>query len=212
MGHSTTPIRLIAASLFTKERNSMLNAEPDTTSDILSENGTHDTSIASALPSNRRPSPDRTGRLAKSKSAYSTSSPTGPDPWATTLAAIRQFSSPPGPLRNSPDLHGSHASAGVPNRPRKADGGDLRTFTVTVVEELPNSLFALCWHDPTLCYYGEQVWAPGHAGSPGRCAVSGKHISLGASVYRPRSRGRAIPLNGDAMILASELIKARTGM
>jgi hypothetical protein len=113
---------------------------------------------------------------------------------------------------NPPDLSGRPASAGLQLRPRGTDGHNPRTFTVTVVEELPNSLFALCWHDPTLCYYGEQVWAPGHAGSPGRCAVSGKHISLGASVYRPRSRGRAIPLNGDAMILASELIKARTGM
>jgi Domain of unknown function (DUF3331) len=189
----------------------MLNAEPDMTSDVLSENGPHDTSIASALPSSRHPSPHRPGRLAQSKSAYGTSSPTGPDPWATTLAAIRQFSSPPDPMRNSPDLHGRATSAGVPNRPRKAGGGDVRTFTVTVLEELSNSLFALCWHDPTLCYYGEQVWAPSRARSPGRCALSGKHISLGDSVYRPQTRARAKPLNLDAMILASELVKARTG-
>jgi hypothetical protein len=189
----------------------MLNAEPDMTSDVLSENGPHDTSIASALPPSRHPSQHRPGRIAQSKSAYGPSSPTGPDPWATTLAAIRQFSSPSDPMRNSPDLPGRAASAGVPLRPREVDGDDVRTFTVRVVEELPNSLFALCWHDPTLCHYGEQVWAPSRARSPGRCAVSGKHISLGASVYRPRTRGRAIPLNGDAMILASELVKASTG-
>jgi hypothetical protein len=189
----------------------MLNAEPNTTSDILSENGSHHTSIVPALPSSHHLSPHRAGRLARSKSAYGTSSPKGPDPWVTTLAAIRQFSSPPDPMHNSPDLSGRPASAGVPLRRRETDGGDVRTFTVTVLEELSNSLFALCWHDPTLCYYGEQVWAPSRARSPGRCALSGKHISLGDSVYRPRTRGRAIPLNGDAMILASELVKARTG-
>jgi hypothetical protein len=189
----------------------MLNAESDTTSDILSENGPHDTSIAPTLPSSRHPSPHRPGRLAQSKSAYGTASPTDPDPWATTLVAIRQFSSPPGPMWNSPDLPGRPASAGVPLRPRGTDGHDPRTFTVRVVEELPNSLFALRWHDPTLCYYGEQVWAPSRARSLGRCALSGKHISLGDSVYRPQTRARAKPLNLDAMILASELVMARTG-
>jgi hypothetical protein len=189
----------------------MLNAEPDTTSDILSLNGSHHTSIAPALPSSHHPSPHRPGRLARSKSAYGASSPKGPDPWVTTLAAIRKFSSPPDPMRNSPDLSGRPASAGVQLRPRETDGHDPRTFTVTVVEELPNSLFALRWHDPTLCYYGEQVWVPSRARSLGRCALSGKHISLGDSVYRPQTRARAKPLNLDAMILASELVKARTG-
>jgi hypothetical protein len=191
--------------------NTMLNAEPDTTSYILSENGSHHTSIAPALPSGHHPSPHRPGRLARSKSAYGTSSPKGLDAWATTLAAIHRFSSPPDPMRNSSDLSDRPCSAGEPFRPRETDGGDVRAFTVTVVEELPKSLFALCWHDPTLCNYEEQVWSPCLARASGRCALSGKHINLGDSVYRPRTRGRVVPLNGDAMILASELVKARTG-
>ncbi|MDB5833752.1 MAG: hypothetical protein JWR14_3582 [Caballeronia sp.] len=190
----------------------MLNAEPDTTSDILSENGPHDTSIASTLPSSRHPSPHRPGRLTQSKSAYGTASPKGPDPWATTLAAIRKFSSPPDPMWNSPDLLGRPASAGAQLRPRGTDDHDPRTFSVTVVEELPNSLFALRWHDPTLCYYGEQVWVPSRARSLGRCALSGKHINRGDSVYRPQTRARAKPLNLDAVILASEMVKVRTSV
>jgi Domain of unknown function (DUF3331) len=188
----------------------MLNAEPNTTSDILSENGSHRTSIVSALPSSHHPSPHRPARLAQSKSTHGTSSPKSPDPWATTLAAIHQFSSPPDPMRNSPDLSGRPCSAGEPFRPRETDGGDVRTFTVTVVEELPNSLFALRWHDPTLCNYEEQVWSPCFAPASARCALSGVHINLGDSVYRPRTRGRVMPLNRDAMILASEMVEAST--
>jgi hypothetical protein len=114
-------------------------------------------------------------------------------------------------MRNSPDLSGRPCSAGEPFRPRETDGGDVRTFTVTVVEELPNSLFALRWHDPTLCNYEEQVWSPCFAPASARCALSGVHINLGDSVYRPRTRGRVMPLNRDAMILASEMVKASTG-
>jgi hypothetical protein len=58
---------------------------------------------------------------------------------------------------------------------------------------------------PTLCNYEEQVWSPCLARASGRCALSGKPINLGDSVYRPRNRG------GDSMILGSELVKTRTG-
>jgi hypothetical protein len=90
------------------------------------------------------------------------------------------------------------------------DGGDMRSYSVTVVEELPNSLFALRWHDPTLCNYEEQIWIPCLAREAGRCALSGEYISKGDRVYRPRIRGRFVPLNSHAAILASELIKAST--
>lgn len=127
------------------------------------------------------------------------------------LATIHQCSSPPDPLRDPPELSGRpRAGGGLPG-PRTADGGEERTYTVTVVEELPNSHFSLCWHDPTLCHYQEQVWMPCAARASGHCALSGKRIGRGDPVYRPRLRGPARPLNGDAMILASELVKARTG-
>lgn len=189
----------------------MLDAEPNATSDILSENGSNLTSIVPALPAGHYPSPHRPGRLAQSKSACGTSSPNGMDPWASTLAAIHRFSSPPDPIRATPDLSGRPRSTGEPFRPRQTDGGNVRAFTVTVVEELSNSLFVLRWHDATLCNYEEQVWSACLARASGCCALSGKPINLGDSVYRPRVRGRVIPLNRDAMILASELVKAHTG-
>jgi hypothetical protein len=111
-------------------------------------------------------------------------------------------------MRNSPDLSGRPCSTGEPFRPWQTDGGDMRAFTVTVVEELSNSLFVLRWHDPTLCNYEEQVWSPCLARASGCCALSGKRINLGDSVYRPRVRGRVMPLNGEAMILASEMANA----
>ena len=84
----------------------------------------------------------------------------------------------------------------------------MRSYSVTVVEELPNSLFALRWHDPTLCNYEEQIWIPSLAREAGRCALSGEYISKGDCIYRPRIRGGFVPLNRHAVILASELIKA----
>ncbi|WP_331712678.1 DUF3331 domain-containing protein [Caballeronia udeis] len=169
---------------------------------MLSENGSCHAAACPALPSTCHPSSYRPGHLA--------SAHTGRDPWTTTLAAIHQFSSPPDLMRNPPDLSGRPRPDSEPFRPKKTDGGDARTFTVTVVEELSNSLFALCWHDSTLCNYEEQVWRPCPAPAPGRCALSGRYVKQGDPVYRPRVRGRVIPLNRDAMILASELIKAHT--
>ncbi|MBC8752421.1 DUF3331 domain-containing protein [Paraburkholderia podalyriae] len=113
-------------------------------------------------------------------------------------------------MRTTPALSVRPRSTGDPFRPRQT-GGDVRPFTVTVVEELSNSLFVLRWRDATLCNYEEQVWSACLARASGCCALSGKHINLGDSVYRPRVRGRVIPLNRDAMILASELVQARTG-
>ncbi|MFL9988633.1 DUF3331 domain-containing protein [Paraburkholderia sediminicola] len=172
-----------------------MNTELNTTLDTLSENESSHARSLPPLPSSHRPD-----RL--------TSAPEVRDPWATTLAAIDQFSPPPDSMRNPPDLSGRSRLGGELLSSRKADGGDVRTYTVTVVEELSNALFALRWHDATLCNYEEQVWAPCFAPASGRCALSGEHISKGDPVYRPRIRGRFIPLNSDAVILASELIKA----
>ncbi|MGA3252111.1 MAG: DUF3331 domain-containing protein [Paraburkholderia sp.] len=180
----------------------MLNAERNMTSELLSDNSSYHASIDPGLPAADHPSSHRPPRRA--------SAPGGQDPWATMLATIRQLSSPPDPLGKPRAPSGRATSGSGTVRPRKQDEGDVRTFTVRVVEALSNSLFSLCWHDATLCNYQEQVWSPSLARASGCCAMSGKHISRGDPVYRPRVRGPAMPLNGDAMILASELVKRHT--
>lgn len=48
-------------------------------------------------------------------------------------------------MRNPLDLTGRPRLGGEPLNSYKADGGDVRTYTVRVMEELSNSLFALRW-------------------------------------------------------------------
>jgi hypothetical protein len=93
----------------------MLNAGSISTSDTLSENDPYPTSIAPVLPPGQCPSPDRPGRPAHSKSAYSAASPKAPAAWATTLAVIHHLSSAPDTMRNSPDLSNRRCVADVPS-------------------------------------------------------------------------------------------------
>jgi hypothetical protein len=176
--YSTSILSSIAASLFTKERNTMLNTERDSPSDPLPDSHPYHASLEQ-------------------------------DPWASMLATIHRLSAPPDPMPHAPDLPERPRSSARPFRARMTDADNVPTYTVTVVEELSNSLFSLCWHDPTRCNYGEQIWALCVARVSGCCALSGKRIVRGDRVYRPRIRGRTKPLNGDAMILAGELLKDR---
>jgi len=134
-------------------------------------------------------------------------SPVRRDPWSATLAALFSFSSPPDPQWVAPDpfARGSCKAA----HHRQSGNADICTFTVTVLERLSNSLVALSWRDPTLCNYEEQMWSPGLARTSGRCALSGLHIRKGDAIYKPATRGQTVPLNRDAMILASELLDVR---
>lgn len=133
------------------------------------------------------------------------------DPWSFTLAALRRFSSP-GASTQDISIPSSHELAqAAPSNPGTRRGlrtHHARAVKVTVLEQLPESLVALAWHDPTLCNYEEQIWSPMQARRAGRCALSGLRISRGDAVYTPRTRGKPAPLNEDAMILASALRNA----
>lgn len=150
-----------------------------------------DLSDGRRLVGRRRPSSD-------------TASPPGSDPWSRTLTALRQFSDPSemSLVFSRPECRRAPS--------RTAPGGaQMKTFTVTVLEHMANSRVCLSWHDPTLCNYEEQVWAPALARCSGQCALSGAHIGRGDKVYRPQIRGGTPPANGDAMILASALQHVR---
>lgn len=149
------------------------------------------------------------GRVGRRRPAPDDRPPIGVDPWTRTLAALSMFSNPPRDLPWEMSFADFHAP-----RVRVRAGSDSRqppTFTLTVLEHLANSLVVISWHDPTLCNYEEQLWSPALARYSGRCALSGLRIVRGDTVYKPRTRGRVAPLNGDAMILSSELQKARDG-
>lgn len=174
----------------------MLNVQASTgLADSSSESDKPNSSdSASLLPvtSRRRASPARTMACTA-------------DPWSRTLAALLKFSAPPEESLNPFGLPGYRYA---PTR-TASDSSRAPSFTVTVLEHMHNSRVCLSWHDPTLCNYEEQVWAPALARRSGQCALSGASIRRGDSVYRPRTRGRIPPVNADAMILASALSPLR---
>ncbi|WP_321890225.1 DUF3331 domain-containing protein [Paraburkholderia bannensis] len=77
-----------------------------------------------------------------------------------------------------------------------------RLGRVAILERLDSNTVTVSWNDPQACHYGSQVWGVGTARQSGICAVSGKKIRRGDSVYRPRV-SRPAPLNSGAMILVS---------
>lgn len=127
------------------------------------------------------------------------------DPWAGTLAALRQCTTPSRTDRDTPH-HGR-----PPQFPRPASYNpslgrfDARTYSVTVLERLPNLTIAVAWRDPTLCNYTNQVWTLTEASRGGRCALSGKSVRRGVEIYSPQAGKHDKPLNVTAMILASAL-------
>ncbi len=187
----------------------MLNAERyRVPAELLSETGTTYPSPALQTLASTDPSSAAQGRSAQPRRESDSIVPTDSDPWSRMLLALLQFSDPPDEFPEE---------LVRPRFPRpavssRAGRRELRTFTVTVLEQLANSLVALSWHDPTLCNYEEQIWSQTLSRRSGRCALSGMHISKGDSVYRPKTRGGVAPLNGDAMILASALRKIRDGL
>ncbi len=127
------------------------------------------------------------------------------DAWSQILATLVEYSSASIDLTKTPDISAGARTQRSRRPVARSDGAP--SSTITVIEKLSDTLVSLSWHDSTLCNYEEQVWACGHARSSGRCALSGKPIRGGDAIYRPRSRGRAVPSNGAEMILASELAR-----
>jgi len=184
----------------------MLNAEPNTTSDIPVQR----MALTIRLLSPRCPqainlSPHRAGRLARSKSAYGTSSPKGPDPWVTTLAAIRQFSSPPDPMHNSrtcpaaPPLLACR-SVGGRRTARRAHLYCDRSW-----RNCPFALRAVLARPDALLLRRAGLGAESRSLAGTLRPIRQTYQPGRLGLYRPEPADGPIPLNGDAMILASEL-------
>lgn len=126
------------------------------------------------------------------------------DPWAHTLAMIDHSSG----LRLS-DPHSRAASKKRRGAVRQASRDARKACaTIRILERLSTSTVSLSWRDPTSINYGEQVWWMGCARKSGHCAVSGERIVRGQSIYRPKRSGQGTPLNKNAMILTSVILRA----
>ncbi|MEJ8797443.1 DUF3331 domain-containing protein [Trinickia caryophylli] len=74
---------------------------------------------------------------------------------------------------------------------------------VKVIDRPTPTTATIEWRESTRCSYGDQLWRAARARVAGVCAMSGKAIARGDSVYRPSNR--PLPRNAEAMILASVL-------
>jgi Domain of unknown function (DUF3331) len=78
---------------------------------------------------------------------------------------------------------------------------------VCLIERPTSTTATIAWRDARHCSYGDQLWHAARARVNGVCAMSGRAIQVGDEVFKPR-RGRPLPLNASAMILAAVLNEA----
>ncbi|WP_419187146.1 DUF3331 domain-containing protein [Cupriavidus necator] len=80
---------------------------------------------------------------------------------------------------------------------------------ISLIENESPGTVVLSWHDATGGSYGNQTWHRQRAIRGGACALTGKTIRPGDSVFRPDARNAA---NAMAMILDASLKALRMGM
>ncbi|MEX3943300.1 DUF3331 domain-containing protein [Paraburkholderia sp. BR10937] len=115
------------------------------------------------------------------------------DPWAMTVGLLGQLSG----AQLADCVLSSHARH--MSRARHGIKEQFSGVTVHVIERSTATRITLAWRDPSRCAYGDQEWYLTRARRSGVCAVSGRPIRRGESVYRPRPM-RPQALNADAMI------------
>lgn len=122
-----------------------------------------------------------------------------PDPWTGTvqlLAHTADFerSSACHAARNT---RSEYAFVNVPRGPSVT-----QATSINVVARLTEHTVSIAWTDPTLGFYGDQLWRRLRARGSGVCAISGRAIARGDSVYSPRCSSPPLA-NAGAMILSS---------
>ncbi|AXK62940.1 MULTISPECIES: DUF3331 domain-containing protein [Burkholderia] len=115
-------------------------------------------------------------------------------PWLMTVAAIGSFDMPPvswgGPRRRSI------------TRDRLPSWDPASKPTISVLERPTADTVMISWCDACTGHYGYQKWRLFTTRKRGVCALSGRPILAGDSVYAPQLLGSA-PGNAAAMVLAA---------
>ncbi|WP_109483712.1 DUF3331 domain-containing protein [Paraburkholderia sp. C35] len=80
-----------------------------------------------------------------------------------------------------------------------------RPAHIVVEERLSSCTISVSWSDPCTGRYTEQIWRSGLARDAAVCALTGRAISRGDAVFRPRAHDFHVPSNRHQMILAATL-------
>ncbi|MGS0896316.1 DUF3331 domain-containing protein [Burkholderia stagnalis] len=121
-------------------------------------------------------------------------------PWLRTVAAIGSFDTPP-------------ASWAAPRR-RSVARDRLPSWdpasrpAISVLERPTPDTVMISWCDACTGHYGYQKWRLFTTRRRGICALSGRPIEIGDSVYSPQLLG-STPGNAAAMVLAACIDAAR---
>ncbi|KVH61560.1 hypothetical protein WS89_13525 [Burkholderia sp. MSMB1072] len=126
------------------------------------------------------------------------------DPWTQTLGLLTQLCAPRDVRAAARPREARRTRTGPDPRHKPSAVSARRTVAVSFVERQTATTVSIAWRDATHCSYGDQVWQTARARVGGVCAVSGRPVEPGDSIYRPRPT-RPVPLNAGAMILASVL-------
>jgi hypothetical protein len=125
------------------------------------------------------------------------------DRWARMITPLAASSEARGWMPSSDELGAArHRHSDV--APMASSGSARRRNAIIAVERQTGSSVLVSWSDSTRCRYDEQRWVRGKSRRRGFCAVSGRTIAVGDSIYKPQLRGTR-PANGAEMVLASEL-------
>lgn len=125
------------------------------------------------------------------------------DPWSATISQLEQFTDQADIEEPAQDDDTLIEAPEPKSRHAVSEYG--RNAVVTFVERIGEKAVSISWRDSTGGNYREQRWVMRAARSRGVCALTGKAISRGDSIYHPVSGTRGRPSNLAQMIRAEAL-------
>ncbi|WP_213780688.1 DUF3331 domain-containing protein [Caballeronia sp. dw_276] len=127
-----------------------------------------------------------------------------PDPWIQTLGLLSALSGEA--ATGVAELIATLANKGGKECALLTLGQPFAA-RVRLLDRPSQSTATIAWHDSTAGSYGDQVWHTSRSRVNGVCAMSGRAIQPGDSIYKPRS-SKPTPVNASAMILDEVLVTA----